>query len=131
MLCLLGVASSRPGSPHLREQLSKLLSRRAKSITQRAHVLPRQVIADRLEEREVRERQLGFAAGSGHHDAAPATCSIGELVDEPGLAHPRLTANDHHSPIASKGGQERVLQDRDFGLAADQLFAQDSCKCHI
>lgn len=118
-------------TPYLGEELGEIVNRGAEPLAQRAHVLFGQVVADRFEEWEVRERELGLAANAGHHDATAAAGTGDEVGDQPGLAHSRLAADDHDAPVASEGGQQRILEDRDLGLAADQVFAEDSSKGHV
>jgi hypothetical protein len=130
-LGLLRIATGRFRTPHLRQQLGQVLARGAEALAQRAHILPGEVVADGLEERKVWERKLGFAASARHNDAASTTSARDEVVDQPGLPHPRLPTDDDHASITPEGGQQRVLKQRDLGLATDQDFAQDSGEGHL
>ena len=99
-------------------------------MSQLPHIGRRQIVSDRLQKGQVRERELGLAAPACEHHAAERARPRCERVDEARLPHPRLAADDHHAAVASQGGQQRVLERRQLGVAADQDRGEDAGQQH-
>jgi hypothetical protein len=104
----------------LREELRQLGGRRAERGPHLARVVLVEVVPDRLDERQVRERELRLGAASPQNGAAELPCASRELVREPGLADPRLAGDEHEPPVAAVGGKKRVLELRELLPAADE-----------
>ena len=109
-----------------REELRELPPCRAELVGEPVGVLAREVVADRLDEREVRERELGLAACAPEHLPAEPLRAGRELGREARLAHAGLTAERDEAALAAVGRQERVLEDEELVFAADQGGAEDA-----
>jgi hypothetical protein len=86
---------------------------------------PREVVPERLDERQVRHRHLGLGAAAPQHVPPERPRALGELLSEPRLPHPRL-ALDQEEPAASVAldREQRVLERRELGVAADERVAE-------
>ena len=112
-----------------REELRELPPCGAELVGEPVGVLAREVVADRLDEREVRERELGLAARAPEDLPAEPLRAGRELGREARLAHAGLAAERDEAALAAVGRQERVFEDEELVLAADQGGAEDAA-CH-
>jgi hypothetical protein len=82
--------------------------------------------AQRLDDR--RERQALLAqrhTTATQHPHAPLTHAGGELLDQPGLAHPRLTAQQRHQRLAVASTGQQLVQQRQLVGAAHEAARGD------
>jgi hypothetical protein len=110
--------------------MGQLVCRWSKAFAEFGQVLGRHVVADCLQERQVWERQVCLAAGSGPADAVEPPSAHPQFRDKARLPHPSLPAEDHHATIASEGFEERVFEDRELSVTPDQIRAQHAGKSH-
>ena len=94
-----------------------------------------EVVAERLDEGEVGERELGFAARAREDLPAEPLRAGRELGREPRLAHAGLAAEHDEAALAAVGGQQRVFEDEELLVAADEGGAEGAFRhasdCHI
>ena len=109
-----------------REELRELPPCRAELVGEPVGVLAREVVADRLDEREVGERELGLAACAPEDLPVEPLRAGRELGREARLAHAGLTAEGDEAALAAVGCEERVLEDEELLLTADQGGAEDA-----
>jgi hypothetical protein len=93
-----------------RKEVSELSSRTSKLLPQGLDIDLSHVIAQRLEERQVRQCQVRFGASAAEHDCADPSGALAKLGRQPSLTHAGVTREQHHSPFAAHGGKERILQ---------------------
>ncbi len=108
----------------LGEELCKLTPGGAELVADPGRVLTREVVADGLDEREVGERELGLAACAPENLPAEPLRAGGELGREPCLAHAGLAAERDEAALAAVGRQERVFEDEELLVAADEGGAE-------
>ncbi len=103
-LRLCGITSWRRGigQRELGEEQAELSRRSAELGMDLFGRTPGEVVADRLDERQVRRRHLRFRAAPPEDVPPQPACSVGELVRESRLAHPRLALDEHEpaTPVA-------------------------------
>jgi hypothetical protein len=108
----------------LREELGELEPRCAEQARDPLHVLAGEVVPERLDEREVRQRQLGLAARAPEHLPVEPPRARRELAREPRLPHPGLAAERDEAALAAVRREQRVLEGEELLLAADEGGAE-------
>ena len=103
-----GGASPAPGRPRaasaapsaeLREQLASSRGAPAELGADPAGgSCSREVVSERLDERQVRQRELRLRAAAPEHVAAELARALGQLGGEARLSHPRLAGEQHEAP---------------------------------
>ena len=84
-----------------------------------------QVVAERFEEWEVRQRQVGLGAAAGedgHPDLAGAAL---DRAGEAALPHAGLPGEQDDLPIAAVGGEKGILELGELGLPTYQYGADN------
>ena len=116
----------RPPTPRrlqVRQQRGQIGARRAQHVT--GAVAERlDVPAERLDERRVRRVGAELDARPGRRNRARGRGARHQLRDEPGLADPRLPADEDHRARRAVG--DRLLEREQVVLAADQDGARAS-----
>jgi hypothetical protein len=125
-LRLLGVAGLlRAGAVgQLREELREVAGRGAEPRRDRARVLAVEVLTNRLDEGQVRQRQLGLAAGSPQHLVPQLPREAGDLVRESRLPDARLAREDGEAALAAMRRDERGLEGRELVVPLDENRTQ-------
>src|SRR5204863_455314 len=108
----------------LREQLRELAARRAEVAGKPLGILRRKVVPERLDEREIGERKLRLATRAPQDLPAEPVRVLGELPRQPRLAHARLAAEGDEAALAAVRGEQRVLQDEEWLVPADERGAE-------
>src|SRR5207302_6714682 len=83
-----------------------------------------QVVADRLDERQIRQRHVRFAGGADHHRRPRSTGSNLQLHRQPGLPDSGLAPDDDHLAAATVGSQQVVLQEAQLMFATNQNLTE-------
>jgi hypothetical protein len=112
--------------PELRKQLAQLRSHLAEVRAHECEVLLIEVVADRFDERQVGKRELDLRAAPPQDVAAQLARAPGELGRQPGLADARLAGYENEASVAPIGGEERVLELREFLLPTDEYGRGDA-----
>ena len=109
---LAGIAdrSRRLPVAELREELRELARGGTEPLDDARRVVARQVVADSLDEREVRERELGLGAASPQDDAAELARAAPEHRREARLADSRLAGEQDEAAIPPVRSEEGVLE---------------------
>ena len=84
-----------------------------------------EVVADRLDERQVRQRELGLAATAGEHRRSEPSRLADQLIGKPGLADPRFPGDDDEPAAAPPRLQQRVLERGKRLLPTNQDWGDD------
>jgi hypothetical protein len=95
----------------LGEQLRQLATSGAERARYPLCALKGDVVAERLYERQVGKRKLGFATRPPQHGPAEPPGSLGELARQPRLADACLTAQRYKAALAAVSSEQRVLED--------------------
>ena len=94
----------------------------------------RKVVADRLDEREIRQRELGFAAASPEHGTSELARARRELGRESRLTHARVAGDRHKAALTPVSSQQRVLEHGELFVTADEDRTEDAldhaADCH-
>jgi phosphoglycerate dehydrogenase-like enzyme len=104
----------------LRKQPRQLSTVNTKTLAKRVDPGCREVVADRLQEGQVGERELGLRTGALHHRRPDPVGPHRQLRAEPALAHARVAGQHHDRALAAAGRQEGVLEVGKLLLPADQ-----------
>ncbi len=91
-----------------------------------ADVLRREVVADRLDERQVRERELCLAATPPEDGAAELASAPSKLCDQPCLADACVAGDHDEAALASVRRQQRVLEHGELFVASDENRAENA-----
>ena len=104
----------------LRKQLPQLPGHLPELGAQEREVMLAELVPDRLDERQVRKRELHFRAAPPEHAAAELSRASCQLGGEARLADARLPGHEHEAPVAPVGGEERVLELGQLLLPTDE-----------
>ncbi len=107
----------------LRGELRDFGRRGAERRAQLFHALPARPLAERFDEGEIRRRGLILVAASAQQRRAVFLRMRHEILREAGLAHARLTRQQHQLPACLLGVGPVLAQLRRLAVAADQLSA--------
>ena len=107
-----GIALRRAGWAvrELREELCQLAGRGPERRAERSRILVGEVVADRLDERQVRERELRLGAAAPEDVAAELAGPARQLGREPRLADPGLTGEQREAAVPPVRREEGVLE---------------------
>ena len=108
----------------LGEELRELTARGPEPGDHLVRVRLGEVIADRLDEREIGEGELGLAAPAAEHLGSEPPRLPAELVRQPGLADARFAREHDHAAVAAARLEQGVLELRELVIAADQVRAE-------
>src|SRR5262249_10306540 len=89
-------------------------------------ILAGEIVPDRLDDREVRQRELRLAAPAGEDGAVEPACALRELGREPGLAHSGVAAERDEAAVTTAGPEEPVPEDEQLLAAADEVRAENT-----
>jgi hypothetical protein len=107
----------RHAGAELGEELRQLGPGRTEPLGQIIDFLRGQVVADRLDEGQVREGELSFAANAAQHGGAePARLPYG-LAREPCLADSGLAREHDQPPLSPPGFEQGILERRELLVA--------------
>ena len=102
----------------LRKQLRELRCGRPELGAHDGRILLVQVVADRLDERQVGQGELRVRAAAPQDVAAQLARAFGQLRREAGLSHPGLAGEQDEAAVAAAHRQQRVLELGQLFLAA-------------
>src|SRR5205823_6590243 len=83
-----------------------------------------QVVADRLDERQIGQGDVGLAGGADHHRRPGSAASLLKLHRQPRLPDPGLAGDDDDLPAAAVGSQQRILEEAQLAFATNQNRAE-------
>jgi hypothetical protein len=124
-LRLSGIAGHLDPVAELRKQLRELAAGGPEASAQMFEVGVREVVADRLDERQVRQGELGLAATAGEDRRSEPSRLADQLVGKPGLADPRFPGDDDEPAAAPPRLQQRVLERGKRLLPTNQDWGDD------
>jgi hypothetical protein len=104
----------------LREEVGQLAPDRSQPLPHSLQVGGDQVIADRFQERQIGECQLGLRTAADHHRHPLLRRPLRQHARQPGLAHPGIAGQEHNLALAPVGAEECVLEPGQLLLPADQ-----------
>ena len=104
----------------LREQLRQLSGRRAELDAQGGGVGLVEAVPHRLDERQVRERELRFGAAAPQDVEPQLARPAGQLGGQAGLPDSGLPGEQDEPPVTPVGREQRVLELRQLLLPSDQ-----------
>jgi hypothetical protein len=103
-----------------RKKLSELRYARSERVPKPIRVGLVEVVADRFDEGQVRERELGIAAGAREHDASQLASLVGQLAGQPGLPDPGLARHGNEAALTAPRREQRVLEHGQLVVTPDQ-----------
>ena len=106
--------------PELREHLGQLRHHRAELGAQRVEVLLVELRPDRLDERQVGQRELGLRAASPEDVAPELARPPCELAREAGLPDPGFPGEQNEAAVAPVRREQRVLELGELVLPPDE-----------
>src|SRR5207244_3073878 len=89
-------------------------------------VLKGQVVAESLDEREIRERKLRLAARAPEHLPLETLRTLGELSRESCLPHSGLAAERDEAALAAMRREQRVFQGEELLVSPHERRAEDA-----
>ena len=110
----------------LREELRELARGRAEASAERAYVLRGEVVPYGLDEGQVGQRELGFAASAPEDGRPELAGARRELHGEPRLADACVAGDGHEPAVATVRRKQRVLEDGKLLVAPDEDGANDA-----
>src|SRR6266568_7825072 len=104
----------------VREQLGELSTFRTKTPNRCGAGFGTEEVSDRLDERQVRQGELGLAAATPEDFRVEPARLAGELRRKPGLPDARLAREDDKATLEPRRSQEGALEDSKLFLPANQ-----------
>jgi hypothetical protein len=108
----------------LRKQLRQLAPRGAEQSRKLLAVLNGQIIAERLDEREIRDRELRFAAPTPQNLPIETLRPLGQLLREPRLSHSGLTAERDEAALTAMRREQRVFDGEELLVSPHERRAE-------
>ena len=127
-LARVGRRLRQPIAGERREELAELSQRRAEGLLEAVEILLVEVVADRLDEREIGQRHLRIARSTGEHRAAELSGLTRELSRQPGLPDPGLAGQHDEAALAAARRQQGVLEDAELVVTPDQDRAESGSR---